>query len=391
MSWPLFAGMNDQVVDALRLRTWAIRVLSAGWQPPPDVPVDAWKLFLKAERCAVALSTRAEGDAPPALHAVATIELQRILSARAQIEHLGRLSAQAGERIIVLKGGLMALSAAVAVDVVDVDVLAEPWAAPRIAALLDREGYVGNGGGADAHLPQRRQPYAVHVEVHHSLTELTAEAVWSNAEAIPGNPGLWRPSSVDQVWHMLLHSTLTHPFRRGTIRDLLLIGWADASCGGEARGALEERLGAIKGRRRQLLRQVLGMARDLREGAPADLFKREAVAHYLLSRHPARLGEQGLRPHVVRSVFSMLDGEKARREYWHSVWAGRSEGSPWPFLAHLEGSWPLGGRMLRRILRLLRLPFVEVAALPIALRAARLGAAQETSDPRILDIRSGEP
>ena len=383
--------MRDRVVDALRLRTWAIQVLSTGWQPPPDVPFDAWKLFLKAERCAVALSTRTEGDAPPLLHAAATIELQRILSARAQIEHLGRLAAEAGERIIVLKGGLMVLGAAVAVDVVDVDVLAEPWAAPRIAALLDREGYVGDGGGADAHLPQRRKPYAVHIEVHHSLTELAAETVWSNAEPILGKPGLWRPSSVDQVWHMLLHSTVTHPFRRGALRDLLLIGWADENCGGEARDALEERLGHNKGQPRQLLRQVLGMARDLRDGRPVDLFKREAVAHYVFSERPARLGEQGLRPHVVRSVFSMLDGEQARRQYWRSVWAGRSDESPWPFLARVEEAWPLGGWMFRRALRLLRLPFVELAALPIALRAARLGTAQETIEPRILDIRSGEP
>lgn len=383
--------MRDRVVDALRLRTWAIRVLSAGWIAPPEVPTAAWKLFLKAERCAVALSTRAEGDAPPLLHAMATIELQRILSARAQVEQVGRLAAEAGQRIIVLKGGLMALGAAVAVDLVDVDVLAEPRAAPRIAALLDRAGYVNERGSAEAHLPQRRQPYAVHIEVHHSLTELTAEAVWASAEPIPGKPGLWRPSSVDQVWHALLHSTFTHPFRRGTLRDLILIGWADAGCEGIPSGALQDRLGDIKGQRHALLREVLGMARDLRDGAPIDLFQREAVAHYWFCEHPSWLEEQGFRPHVVRSVYSMLDGEHARRQYWRSVWNGRSEESPWPVLARFEEAWPLGGRILRRALRLLRLPFVEASALLVARRAARLGTAQETTDPKILDIRSGEP
>src|SRR5690242_12331857 len=109
----------DRVVEALRLRTWAIQVLSAGWQPPPDVPVDTWKLFLKAERCAVALSTRVEGDAPPILHAVATVELQRILSARAQLEELGHRVQALGERVIVLKGGLMALGTASGVDLMD--------------------------------------------------------------------------------------------------------------------------------------------------------------------------------------------------------------------------------------------------------------------------------
>src|SRR4029077_4275685 len=109
MFWPLFLAMGDQVADALRLRAWAIRVLSVGWAAPPDVNSEEWRLFLRAERCAVALSTRTEGEAPPLLHALATIELQRILSARAQIEQLGRLAAEVGERIVVLKGAVMAL------------------------------------------------------------------------------------------------------------------------------------------------------------------------------------------------------------------------------------------------------------------------------------------
>jgi Uncharacterised nucleotidyltransferase len=376
----------DRVVEALRLRTWALQVLSTGWQTPPDVPIDAWKLFLKAERCAVALSTRAEGDAPPILHAVATIELQRILSARAQIEHLGRLSAQAGERIIVLKGGLMALSATVAVDVVDVDVLAEPCAAPRIAALLDREGYVGNGGGADAHLPQRRQPNAVHVEVHHSLAECSAAEMWAQAEPV-GRPGLWKAAALDQVWHALRHTAYTHPFRRGALRDLILIGWADAGCDQGAREMLQERMGSDS-----VLSNLLRMARDLRDDrAPIDAFRKEAAAHYLLSPRPARFGEFGLRPPVVRSVYSMLDGPEARSAYWNSVWHGRSQLSPWRALAMVERVWPLGGRVARRLARLARVPLVEILALPIALRAAKLARAYPRIEPRTLDIRSGEP
>ena len=76
-------------------------------------------MFLRAERCAVALSTRTEGDAPPLLHAAATVELQRILSARAQIEELGRQVAAIGERVVVLKGGLMALGSSAGIDLVE--------------------------------------------------------------------------------------------------------------------------------------------------------------------------------------------------------------------------------------------------------------------------------
>ncbi|HEU5467506.1 MAG TPA: nucleotidyltransferase family protein [Gemmatimonadales bacterium] len=379
--------MRDRVVDALRLRTWAIRVLSAGWQPPPDVPVDAWKLFLKAERCAVALSTRAEGDAPPVLHAVATIELQRILSARAQLEELGRRVHALGERIMVLKGGLMALGSASGVDLMDIDVLTERDSAQRIAGLLDAQGYLVEGPDSPAHLAQRRQPFAVHIEVHHSLAECSAAEVWAHAEPVPGRPGLWKAAALDQVWHALRHTAYTHPFRRGALRDLILIGWADTGCDQASHEELQGRMGTD-----EVLRALLRVARDLRDDrAPIDAFRREAAAHYLLSQRPARFGEFGLRPPVVRSVYSMLDGPEARSAYWNSVWNGRSEISPWSALARVERAWPLGGRLARRLARLARVPVVEILALPIAHRAAKLARTYARIEPRTLDIRSGEP
>ncbi|HYK11875.1 MAG TPA: nucleotidyltransferase family protein [Gemmatimonadales bacterium] len=382
-----------QVVDALRLRTWAIQVLSTGWTPPPDVDSKAWKLFLRAERCAVALSTRTEGHAPPLLHAAATIELQRVLSARGQIEQLGRSVSEIGERVVVLKGGVMAMGATVALDLVDVDVLAQPDAAPKIAGVLDSHGYVSQGGGASAHLSQRRQPYAVHIEVHHSLSELPAKDVWARAEPVAGRPGLWRPAPEDQLWHALLHSTYSHPFRRGALRDLLLIGWADASCGEDERAEIEKRLRSDPDRE-ALLREVLRMAREVRDDrAPIDPFRQEAAAHYLLSRRPALFGESGLRPHIVRSAYAMIDGEKAREGYWKSVVKGWSETSPWGWLASLERAWPFAGRMLRRVLRVVRLPVVEAMAYWVLVRARSFAGAQEgyRMAAKTLDMRSGDP
>ena len=245
----------------------------------------------------------------------------------------------------------------------------------------------GSGG---AHLSQRRLPYAVHVEVHHSLTELPAEAVWVRAEPVSGRPGLWKPAPVDQLWHALVHATYTHPFRRGAVRDLLLIGWADASCGEDTRGELEQRLQSDP-QRQPLLREVLRMAREIRDDrAPVDLFRQEAAAHYLLSRRPAFFGESGLRPHVVRSAYAMIEGEKARKGYWKSVVDGWSQTSPWRWLASLEKVWPFAGRTVRRTLRIVRLPLVEVMALYVAVRAADLGKTYKI-EARTLDIRSGEP
>ncbi|HEX4633235.1 MAG TPA: nucleotidyltransferase family protein [Gemmatimonadales bacterium] len=373
------------------MRTWAIGVLSSGWTTPPEVDAGAWRLFLKAERCAVALSTRTEGEAPALLHAAATIELQRVLSARAQIEQLGRSVAGVGQRVIVLKGGVMAMGAAVALDLSDVDVLAEPHVAPRIAALLDSHGYVSQGPGAEAHLAQRQRPYAVHIEVHHSLNELPAQDVWARAETVPGQPGLCRPAPLDQLWHALVHATYSHPFRRGALRDLLLIGWVDASVSTENRSELDGRLRANPQRER-LLRATLTMAREIRDDrAPIDVFRREAAAHYQLSRNPAPLGELGLRPHVVQAVYAMLDGGSAQRDFWHAVWTGRGHESPWPVLASVEAAWPWAGRWLRRVLRMLRLPLVEMNAVPIVRRAERLSRAHGRMEAKTLVMRSGEP
>jgi hypothetical protein len=134
------------------------------------------------------------------------------------------------------------------------------------------------------------------------------------------------------------------------------------------------------------------MARDLRDDrTPIDAFRREAAAHYLLSPRPARFGESGLRPHVVRSVYSMLDGPEARRAYWNAIWGGRSETSPWSALARVERAWPLGGRLVRRMSRIARLPLVEILARPIARRAVKLARDYARIGPSTLDIRSGEP
>ena len=382
--------MTDQVADALRLRAWAVQVLSAGWRSPPEFDLGAWKLFLRAERCAIALSTRTEGDAPPLLHAAATVELQRILSARAQIEELGRQVAAIGKRVVVLKGGLMALGSSAGIDLVDVDILTEPASAEEIAGLLNTRGYLTHGPSSPAHLAQRRQEFAVPIEVHHALTELSASDVWATAEPLPGRPGLWKPAVLEQVWHALVHSVVTHPFRRGSLRDLLLIGWADQSLDEAGRRRLDERVRSHP--RGAAFAAMLRLAREIRDSrAPADPFPREAAAHYQLSRDYGPIGQSVLKSSIMQAVYSTLDGGRARLDFWYSVWNGQDHESPWPLLARVEAVWPWAGKWLRRTLRILRLPLVELNALPIARRAERLAASQGRSEAKTLVMRSGEP
>ena len=115
------------------------------------------------------------------------------------------------------------------------------------------------------------------------------------------------------------------------------------------------------------------------------------AAQYLIIGAPGLGGEWGLRPNVTKSVYALLDGAAARRAYWGHVWFGTAPTSPWRVLATAESVWPWGGKVLRRTMRVLRAPFVELVAVPIALRAARLGNAHEVREARTPDIRSGEP
>jgi hypothetical protein len=374
----------------VRLRTWAIRVLSTGWTTPPDVDSDTWRLFLRAERCAVALSTRAEGDGPPILHALATVELQRILSAQAQIERLGQVAADVGLRVAVLKGGRHALMPGHAVNLDDVDVLAEPGEENTVAAFLDRTGYRTVSHTNEAHLGTRATADAVSVEVHFAVRELGPVAdLWHDARPLKGHPGVWELAPVDHARHVLFHAVKTHAYRRSVLRDLLVIGEADARLDEPLRARFD-RLVAGDSAHRALTR-TLNQARTLRDGGNGDFFIADAAAHYcLLTPAVARL-ERRLGGQVSRRVFTLLDDRAARRAYWEHVWQGSPQ-SPWRFFEPLEDRSPGLARWVRRLLRLARAPVVDLFAAPIARRARRLAARYPSadSDARTSAIRSAD-
>ena len=383
--------MTGPAAEVLKLRAWALRVLSEGWSAPPAADPGAWRVFLRSERCAVALSTRTEGEAPPLLHAVATVELQRILSARAQLERLGREAEHRKLRVMVLKGGVPALEGTGPVDLSDIDVLAEPGRAADVARLLDEIGYRSGTQPSDAHLEARVTPEALHFEVHFGLREFPdPEAVWRGA-TVSRSPGLWRPAAIDHAWHVLVHSTVVHPFRRGALRDLLLIGGAAAALAPDRRAALAARVAEHAERAR--LGAALALADAIQHGAPgSDVFRADAALRAAFVVHGRPGDELGLlKPALAARAFSLLSGPTARRYYWRGVWRGGSV-SPWRRVAAIEARWALAGRWLRRILRLVRAAVAEGPARRMA-GVARRAAAQDPAiaEPRAADSGPGIP
>src|SRR3989449_7316777 len=149
------------VRDALRLRAAALDLFAGrqpDWSDLAGCSAVAWDVFLRTERCALALKARiaaAEGEVPDHVETTATRELQRILSARGQLLRIGQLAAAHGIPAIVLKGGVAALISPAPVDVQDVDVLVPPLQAERLAGLLDEEGFRGTGPAGTAQERER--------------------------------------------------------------------------------------------------------------------------------------------------------------------------------------------------------------------------------------------
>jgi hypothetical protein len=336
-------------------------------------------VFFRTERCALALKTRlsAAGCAVPdrvraEIERAATRELQRILSARGQLLRIGQLAAAHGIAAIVLKGGVAALGSAAPVDLHDVDVLVRPHQAEQLAGLLDADGFHATGPAGTSHLAQRIAPNAVQIEVHFAIQDIVvSDATWHRARPLQGAPGLSRLGAADHLWHLLVHTVVTHPHRRGALRDVLLAVEALGECGVAEQRHVEGRI-AVHPLSKQM-DGVLAMARELRHGLPVqDRFRREAAANYVLRGPLGWLGFSRFWSGALSSaLFARLGGPTARRFEWTTAWQRPPFRSPWGFAARFERRSPRIGRWSRTAVKITRLIVVRMAASPVAL-AARL-------------------
>lgn len=363
--------------DALYLRAAALSVLAGrepDWTHLQHCSAHTWQVFFRTERCALGLKARLTGAGcavPERVRAeierAATRELQRILSARGQLLRIGRLAAAHAIPAIVLKGGVAALTSATPVDVHDVDVLVRPHQAEQLAALLDKEGFHANGPAATAHLAQRVSPNVVQIEVHFALNDVeVTEAMWQRARPLDRAAGLSRLGGADQLCHLLVHTVVTHPHRRGALRDVLLAAEAVRDCSPAELEEVEHR--AARHGLARALGDLLTMARETAAGGPVrDRFRPEAAANYLL-RGPLgwlRFSRFWMSA-FSGALFALLDGGADRRREWGLAWAPPQFPSPWGFAARLERCAPRLGRLCRNAVKVLRLIVCRVVAWPVA-------------------------
>ena len=378
-------GTSPPSLEALCLRGWALDVLAA--QPAALTPDwqrrvalhnrGAWKLFLEAERCALPLQRRlrtdgAIADGPaPLLEGSATAELQRVLAARAQLREIGQLASAHGTQAIVLKGSLSALTGPEPLDLADVDVLLPPEGAESLARDLDRRGYRAVALPGPAHLAPLARPHGVPVELHFTIKDLgDLAALRQGARALEDWPGLSRLSATDHLWHVLVHTVVSHPYRRGCLRDVLLT--AETLRDSSPSDLTDVQCRIAQHEHAAPLSAMLELAESLVRGeATVDQFTSHAAAHYLLRHRFAWLARWRALMPMTRTVFVLLGGTPDRRGEWADAW-NVAPASPWSLLAAIQRVWPRLGRGFRGLLRAVRVPVGRLLAVPVAARARSL-------------------
>ena len=342
------AVTRDEVAvarEALRLRAWALAVLGGGREPPPAAGSAAWRLFLAAEGCALALQ-RAGAPAHPAGPAV-TAESTLVLAARMQMLRIDGLAASLPGPVVVLKGGVAAAGAE-PVHLSDVDVLVPAGQAASLGAALERLGHAAApdpppGVGAH-HLGARQEARSLAVEVHFALPALgDEEGVLGRSVPLEGYRRLRRPAPPDHLRLVLVHAAVHHPERRGRLRDLLLAAQALRECA-PAEAALVRARAAAAPFGAHLL-ATLDMAEALAAGrAPRTRTGAWRPVAYLMALAYAGRGASLARRDHRHALNVLLGGAEERRALLRLLRAPTTRASALRPLAAVERAVPaLGG------------------------------------------------
>ncbi len=369
-------------------RGWALSLLRRSGSEglrygEDDSSAAAFDLFLRAERCALPVQ-RCVGlrhaTLSPSLDRVltsrATVEIERVLAARAQLLEIERLAQPHGIRPIVLKGGLLALRPHDPLDLYDVDILVGSRSeADLLATLLDRNGQTPMSPPADWHLEPRGRVGLVNVEIHVGIRcEGDLSGLRARAQPIPGFPVFRRLAPADQCRHVLLHSAIHHPFRRGSLREALLLRAALDECDVADHTTLSHF--TLDHERRDVLGRMLDFGYSIGDrNRRDDPFALEAAANYLFQTArwvralPSR--ERGV---LSGALFAQLGSAADRRAEWRTTLERERKPSRLTLMNTAERLWPAGSRLVRGTLRLSRLALAWFLAYLFKRAALRISA-----------------
>ncbi len=339
-------------------------------------------MFLTTERCAVPLARCLEHWTEPLppliqdrLATAARTELKRILAGRAQLRTLAGLARETGCRPVLIKGGAFLAREDRSYDLDDLDVLLAPPEAHIYAAALDAAGYGTLGSTSYRHLYGRSAPGSLEIEIHLAGDRYPGPlgtTALQAAQPIPEFPELGRLPPLEHTWIILGHVTVDHTFRRGRIRDVLLLADAVADCSPDDRVMLSRRTATHPAG--GVMDAQLAMAQAFSGDAPlVDAFESVALTNYVLQVRTRGVMElPGNLPEIAsKLVFAILGGPTERRYFWAQETAIPLEPSRFSFIGRVQRKHPTLGRIWLLLFRVLRLPFALALAAPFVLMARR--------------------
>ncbi|HEY0243713.1 MAG TPA: nucleotidyltransferase family protein [Gemmatimonadaceae bacterium] len=238
---------HDLVTDLLRLRRWAVEALSSraeGSSPPiADIHPETWLLFLSLERCAGVLLDRLTRDrrmeslpseGAGMLRTVAAEEAQSALRSRVDGRAIAAIASHAGFPVVVLKGGVRAISGSTpSLPVADIDLLVHRENVTDLVGAIRAAGLGEPARPLDHHQGLLPPQDGLAVEVHwttHGDGQPLDPTVWSRLRPIESAPPLMQLGARDNVIHLIEHAVITHRERSISLRDTVLIGLSASEC-----------------------------------------------------------------------------------------------------------------------------------------------------------------
>ncbi len=269
------------------------------------ISFETWRLFLSLERCASLLLARV-GHSPSdfvddsgldALRKVAATEMQSYLRARVDGGELSVVAQRLSFPVVVLKGGVRALSGALPVlPMGDIDILVARENVEEMVEVLTSAGFGERTRDLDHHHSVEPVAERLRVEIHWSTHDDGSPVdpdLWNRTEPIDGALPLRKLGARDNVVHLVEHAIDMHRERSVALRDTILIAISADSCTDEEMSAARKDLGANPANI-----SLLDFAIEMRNGSPqADPFFTGCASFYsavaLADDLPAPLSSRG--------------------------------------------------------------------------------------------------
>jgi hypothetical protein len=244
---PAQKGLRGQVarITASRAAYDILTTIARGHRPSDVqreraalIPRDAWERVLDLEGCAAwAESARRRtpaladvlGPALPLIRLAGERALRNAVAMVQQLAELAPIAADAGARVLVLKGSARLVAGEIAGSrtMADIDLLvAAPQAAALHATLQSALGYIPDPTGTPGrHLPSLVRADSLPIEIHERLSDAGSPLdarIWQGTRRIPlGGATLEIPSAMAVWLHTLEHAVVVHRTLRFRLRDII--------------------------------------------------------------------------------------------------------------------------------------------------------------------------